>query len=828
MQIKRWMCGQIDFRAQDNYGDPFNEVDITVAFTHESGETLIRPGFWNGKDEFAVRFAPTQTGKWTYKTYCSNRADKGLHNICGEIECVPYDGELEIYKRGFIKISENKRYFTYADGTPFFYLGDTHWLMPSEQLDTSNADGIDSQFKFMVDMRLTQGFTVYQSEPISPPDLNYDDGFGEDDAEVFRENLDKKFAYVAEKGLVHANAQICFAGSIQNPKLNAEYLVRLSKMWAARYGAYPVLWTVAQEVDPDFYCHANADKWIIVGETLYLNDCYKHPLTGHMCNEGRCHPNTTKWGKLYYHSWFGMQPQGVRRDSFEEFWNYSPTKPIINYETGYEHLWNSADGALNAAYRSFFNGAFGYGYGAHGVWNNNISNTRWMNYDGYMRWLDGTLQPGATKLWYFVQFCKMFAWQELIPHFEDSEYWNVPDSACLATLGDTFMVFNFDATDADITLKKLENVQYKYYTFDVNTGELALKGNVTPENNELTLPKKNTHTALVQIITHEDFALPFHIFEKENRTLMRFKGESLLLDTTRENVVWSVNDAEIATVSADGVLTAAGKNGIVTVKAVCGAETAERKFLCVRQNKSVPPEKPEKIEMRVNYKGQAITELKAPWQGGYVTALPEMIPETTWCHAPELLILDADGKKSKILLQSRNYTLNPVCDGECYLKMVLDGVESEPFKLTLSGFGEESVFADANATCDDYHEHYDERCLPQSAINGDCKRFSGWCSEKVCSLKDPAILTITSDQPKTINHIDLYTTDIGYYLRSFDIIIENDTEKKTIASIRDNDGKTQFSYDIDEFAVKKLSVVCYEGDGAGHARVDEVNAFLRK
>ncbi len=34
------------------------------------------------------------------------------------------------WKHGKLQVSENGRYLQHADGTPFFYLGETGWLMP--------------------------------------------------------------------------------------------------------------------------------------------------------------------------------------------------------------------------------------------------------------------------------------------------------------------------------------------------------------------------------------------------------------------------------------------------------------------------------------------------------------------------------------------------------------------------------------------------------------------------------------------------------------------------------------------------------------------------
>lgn len=104
------------------------------------------------------------------------------------------------------------RYFTYSDGTPFLYIGDTHWTLLTEEYDSAgdHAGNIDtdSHFKFLVKERVNQGFTVYQSEPIGGK-FNLTDGIQESDIEGLRD-ADRYFEYIAKAGLVHANAEICY------------------------------------------------------------------------------------------------------------------------------------------------------------------------------------------------------------------------------------------------------------------------------------------------------------------------------------------------------------------------------------------------------------------------------------------------------------------------------------------------------------------------------------------------------------------------------------------------------------------------------------------
>ena len=153
-------------------------------------------------------------------TSATDSSNSGLHHVTRTVQSDAYSGNLEIYKHGFLRVSANGRYLTYADGTPFFYLGDTHWILSHERFDTSNAPGVSSQFKYIVDKRVSQGFTVFQSEPgwqersalirtDEEASADFKDGFTSADLAGFA-NLDRKFKYIADHGLVHANAEICW------------------------------------------------------------------------------------------------------------------------------------------------------------------------------------------------------------------------------------------------------------------------------------------------------------------------------------------------------------------------------------------------------------------------------------------------------------------------------------------------------------------------------------------------------------------------------------------------------------------------------------------
>ena len=64
-------------------------------------------------------------GKWRYEIECEN--DSGFGGQTGEFECVSYEGNNPLYIHGDIHLSDDRYYLAHADGTPFFWLGDTGW-----------------------------------------------------------------------------------------------------------------------------------------------------------------------------------------------------------------------------------------------------------------------------------------------------------------------------------------------------------------------------------------------------------------------------------------------------------------------------------------------------------------------------------------------------------------------------------------------------------------------------------------------------------------------------------------------------------------------------
>jgi len=119
---------EIVLLAEEDYDNPYADA---LCWLELSGPGINKKiyGFWNGDNEFIVRVVATQPGEWKWQSF-SDPVDPGLSNQSGALRAVAWKtSELSenVNRRGFIKPTENGHALEYADGTPFFMLGDAWW-----------------------------------------------------------------------------------------------------------------------------------------------------------------------------------------------------------------------------------------------------------------------------------------------------------------------------------------------------------------------------------------------------------------------------------------------------------------------------------------------------------------------------------------------------------------------------------------------------------------------------------------------------------------------------------------------------------------------------
>jgi len=156
-RIQTWQRWEHTLTSSRQYTNAY--ADLILRVTYEGpGEHVLRSyGFWDGGNAFRIRCAFPVPGTWHWKTECSDTNNPGLHHQHGTVTVSPYTGNNPLYRRGFLKVSANRRYLAFADGTPFLWLGDTAWAGP---LKASSREWE----QYLAD-RSSKHFTVIQVAP---------------------------------------------------------------------------------------------------------------------------------------------------------------------------------------------------------------------------------------------------------------------------------------------------------------------------------------------------------------------------------------------------------------------------------------------------------------------------------------------------------------------------------------------------------------------------------------------------------------------------------------------------------------------------------------
>ena len=554
-QQERWLSHEMSFISDKIYDDPLFEAQLDVVFTHaETGESFTMPAFWDGGTTWRVRYALTELGQWSWTTVCSDQANAGLHGQTGGMVCVGYAGELDIYKHGFVKTEPGVRYFTYDDGTPFFYLGDTHFTLPLESIDGINPEGlpehisisqetadeygITSMFKHIMDYRAEQGFTVIQSQQLGIyVGVSGNSWMGDAEGTIFThgvndmilskfQELDRYFAYIAEKGLVHAHTQFSYpeelieiylAGGIDKATIDT-----LCRYWVARYAAYPVMWTTAQEADPSYGgyngCTPESNPWPIVMESIAKYDPYNHPSSCHMQNSRGTPFDEFIFDDLPEHAWYAAQipiyaPSGHQLDfgMMEELWIRSEAKPVVNYEGQYDHFWGGTSKGRMQGWFAYLNGEFGHGYGSQPIWSlfwagsdpNATYSDEWGEFPTGLSWVEGLYSEASAQLSYMKSFLERYEWWKLTPCFSSPPqnpdgYFTRIDanpSYTVAHDGNRLYIGYFYGTTKETfcgTFWQMENADYEIVWMNCTTGEYTEPVIVTITNGKYKIPKKPT------------------------------------------------------------------------------------------------------------------------------------------------------------------------------------------------------------------------------------------------------------------------------------------------------------------------------------------------
>jgi len=467
LKTTKWKTVDLSFKLKKAIDNPF-KVALDCEFIAEDGFTIKVPGFYNGDNEWVVRFNPNKVGIWTAISSSS------IKKLSGKKYKIQVDEAKKNDHGGVTINNKNVQKLSYEDGTPYnLVANEVDWLFA---LDYGNPEL--PKTKKMIEALSSNGFNqiimnVYaydldwkQSENIDPkwdfgskkeifPFLgdNENPDYSALNIEFFK-HYDRVVNLLEEKGIV-AHIMIYVWNKMVNwPEANSVagnmYFDYVVKRYQAKSN---VLWDISKEAlrygynDPN-YITERVDR-------LKELDVYDRLVTVHDYNYCAAHPD--KVDIISAQFWY--------TDIYSDMLNIKkkyPNKPILNLENGaYEKCqydifldsnYNHPRSCVERNYKCAFAGTYTSYYWQGSAWNIVI-------YDPFAE--DVTVQPKFEYYGCMREFLDNINYEKLKP---DNSHCSSGD--CLANDKDGEYVYYMPKDNSAMAIKgmaKAEKLQIQWF-----------------------------------------------------------------------------------------------------------------------------------------------------------------------------------------------------------------------------------------------------------------------------------------------------------------------------------------------------------------------------
>lgn len=335
-----------------------------------------------------------------------------------------WSGMLQVQqpvKQQRLRVADNKRFLVYADGSPFFYLGDTGWEL-FHRLTLEEA-------AVYFDDRAAKGFTVIQAVVLAEFDglhkpnayghtpLKHDDPAQPDEA-YFRD-VDAFIHLAAEKGLyiglLPTWGDKVFKASwgkgpevfnTGNARVYGEFLGRRYK------DQWNIIWILGGDRNPRGEQDVAIWRAMAAGIEAGVGGTDKALMTFHP------QPHADGGSNIWFHrdAWldFNMLQTGHCRNGnnylkIQHDYGLQPVKPVMDGEPLYEdhpvcfdapkYGHSNANDIRKLAYWQLFSGAHGHTYGCHDMWQFFAPGREPVNLP-QRPWREALQLPGARQMGY--------------------------------------------------------------------------------------------------------------------------------------------------------------------------------------------------------------------------------------------------------------------------------------------------------------------------------------------------------------------------------------------------------------------------------------------
>lgn len=407
-----------------------------------------------------------------------------------------------------LKISENGRYLAAENGDPFFWLGDTGWLL----FNKLNRD----EAEVYLEDRKNKGFNVIQAMVLhTVPSVNvYGDSsiVNKDIARPLvtagsNPDVDEEYDYwdhidyiidkAADKGLYMALVPV-WGSPVKDGKVSPAQAKVYARFLAERWkDKKNIIWLNGGDIKGS----DSIAVWQEIGKTIKSIDA-NHLMT--------YHPRGRTGSSDWFHdaSWldFNMVQSGHRRydqdtsanedkhygeDNWKFMqadWKRNPVKPTIDGEPSYEGIpqglhdikeprW-TADDVRRYGYWSVFAGAFGYTYGQNSVMQMHAATDTSTAYGSKELWTEALQAPGASQMKHLKDLMLSRG-----HYFE-----RVPDQSIIAEAGEKYdnllatrtddyaFIYTYNGREIPVNMGKIKGDKVEASWFNPRNGETKAIG----------------------------------------------------------------------------------------------------------------------------------------------------------------------------------------------------------------------------------------------------------------------------------------------------------------------------------------------------------------
>ena len=422
-----------------------------------------------------------------------------------------------------LKIAEDKRSFITEDGKPFFWLGDTGWLLFKKCTKEEIVEYLNK--------RQAQGFNVIQVMLLH--ELSVTDVYG--DSALINKNVAEPniktggywdmVAFTlneAAKRNMYLGLVPVWGGNVKSGHVNEQQATAYANFLAARFKQYNnLIWMNGGDIKGS----EGESVWKVIGNTLHEKDG-RHLVT--------FHPRGRSTSSAWFHNepWldFNMFQSGHKdyaQDTTEprmgeDNWRYvvndfalKPMKPTIDGEPSYENIphglhdslaprW-TADDVRRYAYWSVFAGGAGFTYGENSIMQFKKTQTKDNAFGAVKTWKETIDAVGANQMKYVKQlmlskpFLNRTPAQEII--LNQGEKYNY--LTALRVKGATY-VYTYTGREMEIKMGEYAGKKVKCSWFDPRNGEYLAIGEFENKGTKKFDPPGNVKQGNDWVLVMED------------------------------------------------------------------------------------------------------------------------------------------------------------------------------------------------------------------------------------------------------------------------------------------------------------------------------------